>query len=149
MADNLFTHAAEEHFDAFAPLAARMRPRSLDELVGQPHLVGPNGPLRNLITADRLRSIILWAPAGPAQPSRSLVCRLEPLSPTDVVTVLERALKDAERGLGGSGVAVDDQAVAYIVDRSGGDARVAPNALEATVAAALAAGQDKATVQTA
>jgi len=46
MADNLFTHAAEEHFDAFAPLAARMRPRSLDELVGQAHLVGPNGPLR-------------------------------------------------------------------------------------------------------
>ena len=69
MADNLFTHAAEEHFDAFAPLAARMRPRSLDELVGQAHLVGPNGPLRNLITADRLGSIILWGPAGTGKTS--------------------------------------------------------------------------------
>src|SRR3989442_3459052 len=69
MADNLFTHAAEEHFDAFAPLAARMRPRSLDELVGQAHLVGPNGPLRNLITADRLGSIVLWGPAGTGKTS--------------------------------------------------------------------------------
>ena len=70
---------------------------------------------------------------------------LEPLSRTDIVTLLERALQDPDRGLGGSGVVVDDQAVAYIVDRSGGDARVALNALEATVAAALATGQDKAT----
>src|SRR5260370_28376674 len=69
MADNLFPHAAEEHFDAFAPLAARMRPRSLDELVGQAHLVGPNGPLRNLITADRLGSIVLWGPAGTGKTS--------------------------------------------------------------------------------
>src|SRR5258708_30627061 len=69
MADNLFTHAAEEHFDAFAPLAARLRPRTLDELVGQAHLVGPNGPLRNLITADRLGSVVLWGPAGTGKTS--------------------------------------------------------------------------------
>ena len=62
--------------------------------------------------------------------SRSLVFRLEPLSRTDVVTLLERALQDPDRGLGGSGIAVDDRAVAYIVDRSGGDARVALNAVE-------------------
>src|SRR2546423_13961485 len=69
MVDNLFTHAAEEHFDAFAPLAARMRPRSLDELVGQAHLVGPNGQLRNLISADRLGSVVLWGPAGTGKTS--------------------------------------------------------------------------------
>src|SRR6266576_3682208 len=184
MADNLFTHAAEERFDAFAPLAARMRPRSLDELVGQAHLVGPNGPLRNLITADRLGSILLWGPAGTGKTSlagivatatKSRFVTLSAVSGTvadvrkaiaeakealgaigrktilftDVVTLLERALQDAERGLGGSGVAVDDQAVAYIVDRSGGDARVALNALEATVAAVLATGRDKATEETA
>jgi putative ATPase len=47
-----------------APLAARMRPRSLDEMVGQEHLLGPGAPLRALIEADRLSSIILWGPPG-------------------------------------------------------------------------------------
>ena len=47
-----------------APLAARMRPRSLDEIVGQPHLLGAGAPLRALIEADRLSSIILWGPPG-------------------------------------------------------------------------------------
>jgi len=37
-----------------APLAARMRPTTLDEVIGQDHLVGPNGPLRKLIEADRM-----------------------------------------------------------------------------------------------
>src|SRR4029453_6937899 len=41
-----------------------MRPRTLDEIVGQPHLVGPGAPLRALIEADRLSSIILWGPPG-------------------------------------------------------------------------------------
>src|SRR5207245_9145811 len=75
--------------------------------------------------------------------------RLGPRSRTARVTLLGRALQEPDRGLGGSGVVGDDQAVAYIVGRSGGDARVALNALEATVAAALATGQDKATEETA
>jgi len=81
--------------------------------------------------------------------SRSLVFRLEPLARTEVVTLLERALQDTERGLGASGVAVDDAALTYIVERSGGDARVALNALEATVAAALATNATTATEATA
>ena len=47
-----------------APLAARMRPTTLDEVIGQDHLVGPSGPLRKLIEADRMSSIILWGPPG-------------------------------------------------------------------------------------
>jgi putative ATPase len=50
--------------DASAPLAERMRPRTLDELVGQESLVGPGRPLREAIEHDRLRSIILWGPPG-------------------------------------------------------------------------------------
>jgi putative ATPase len=46
------------------PLAARMRPTTLDEVVGQPHLLGPGAPLRALIESDRLSSIILWGPPG-------------------------------------------------------------------------------------
>ncbi|QBI21944.1 replication-associated recombination protein A [Egibacter rhizosphaerae] len=47
-----------------APLAARLRPRSLDEVVGQAELLGPEGPLRRAIEADRLRSVVLWGPPG-------------------------------------------------------------------------------------
>jgi putative ATPase len=54
----------EERLAARAPLAARMRPRTLDEIVGQPHLLGPGAPLRALIESDRLSSVILWGPPG-------------------------------------------------------------------------------------
>jgi len=47
-----------------APLAERMRPRTLDEVVGQDHLLGPGAPLRAQIEADRLQSMILWGPPG-------------------------------------------------------------------------------------
>ncbi len=50
--------------EADAPLAARMRPRTLDELVGQGHLLGPGRPLRQLIERDALGSLILWGPPG-------------------------------------------------------------------------------------
>src|SRR3954449_3272763 len=47
-----------------APLAERMRPRTLDEFVGQEALIGPGRPLRRAIDGDRLQSIILWGPPG-------------------------------------------------------------------------------------
>ncbi len=47
-----------------APLADRMRPRTLDEVVGQDHLVAPGAPLRKLIEAGRLPSMVLWGPPG-------------------------------------------------------------------------------------
>src|SRR4051794_12893902 len=50
--------------NAPAPLAERMRPRTLDEFVGQEALVGPGRPLRRAIDEDRLQSIILWGPPG-------------------------------------------------------------------------------------
>jgi putative ATPase len=50
--------------DAATPLAERMRPRTLDEFVGQEALIGPGRPLRQAIEQDRLQSIILWGPPG-------------------------------------------------------------------------------------
>jgi putative ATPase len=50
--------------DPAAPLAERMRPRTLDDIVGQDALLGPGRPLRVAIEQDRLRSIILWGPPG-------------------------------------------------------------------------------------
>jgi putative ATPase len=61
---DLFAEAAERRLGSRAPLAARLRPHTLDEVVGQRHLVGPGAPLRVLAEADRLGSAILWGPPG-------------------------------------------------------------------------------------
>ncbi len=63
-AGDLFTSALNERLAAQAPLAARMRPRTLGDVVGQEHLLGPGRPLRALIEADRLSSVIFWGPPG-------------------------------------------------------------------------------------
>src|SRR5512140_986094 len=62
---DLFEHAMQQRMKDEAPLAARMRPRTLDEYIGQEHIVGPGKLLRRAIEADRLfSSIILWGPPG-------------------------------------------------------------------------------------
>ncbi len=216
--------------DRSAPLAARMRPRSLEELVGQEHVVGQGSPLRALIETDRLSSVILWGPPGTGKTSlaaviarttrahyieisavsagvadvrraiatgremlkanrrtilfideihrfnksqqdallkavesgwvvligattenpffevnspllsRSLLFRLEALSPEQVRTVVDRALSDRDRGVAGAGVTFEPAAIDRIIDMAGGDARFALNAVEVCVAAATAAG---------
>ena len=57
--DTLFDDAAREAAAATAPLAVRMRPRTLDELVGQQHLLAPGSPLRRLIEGDQPMSLLL------------------------------------------------------------------------------------------
>ena len=64
MDDDLFSAAADERLARQAPLAQRLRPRSLDDVVGQQHLLAPGRPLRSLIETDRLSSVILWGPPG-------------------------------------------------------------------------------------
>jgi putative ATPase len=61
---SLFDDPEPERIPQSAPLADRMRPRTLDELVGQEALLGPGRPLRVAIEQDRLQSIILWGPPG-------------------------------------------------------------------------------------
>ena len=64
MAEDLFGSALQDRLKTQAPLAARMRPQTLDEVVGQTQLLAPGKPLRSLIEADRLSSVILWGPPG-------------------------------------------------------------------------------------
>ena len=64
MPEDLFTAAANDRLAQRAPLAARLRPSTLDEVVGQEHLLGRGRPLRTLIEGDRLSSVILWGPPG-------------------------------------------------------------------------------------
>jgi putative ATPase len=210
--------------DAASPLAERMRPRSLPELVGHPEVVGEGGFLRRAIAADRVPSLIFWGPPGSgkttlariiaaetssrfvpfsavtsgikevkevmaeavrlrkAQGRRTLLfvdeihrfnraqqdaflpyvergdvvlvgattenpsfelnaallsrCRvvvLDPLSPGDLVELMRRALADPERGLGRSGVALDEEALEALSQLASGDARKALNLLELVV----------------
>ena len=61
---DLFEAQHQAHRDAAAPLAVRMRPRTLDEFVGQAHFVGPGKLLRRLLEADRLASALFYGPPG-------------------------------------------------------------------------------------
>jgi putative ATPase len=62
--DSLFDAAADEAARAAAPLAVRMRPRTLDEVVGQQHLTRDGSPLRKLAEHDAAMSLLLWGPPG-------------------------------------------------------------------------------------
>jgi len=227
--DDLFATSAETKPDVSGaaapsrhqPLAARMRPRSLDEFAGQTHIVGLGQLLRRAIEADRIQSLIFFGPPGTGktslaqiiarqtkskferlsgvesnvadmrrvlaaaanrlentgQPtilfideihrfnkaqqdillpdvesgvvrligatthnpfffvnsplvSRSQIFELRPLTEEDLFSLLQRALADAERGLGYLKVQADENALRHLAKIADGDARKALNALE-------------------
>jgi putative ATPase len=71
---DLFDHALNERLREEAPLAARMRPLTLEEFIGQEHIVGPGKLLRRAIEADRLfSSILLWGPPGSGKTTLAMV----------------------------------------------------------------------------
>jgi putative ATPase len=70
--NNLFSAAAAERLRTEAPLAARLRPRTIDEVVGQEQLLGPGRPLRRLVEQDRLSSVLLWGPPGTGKTTLAL-----------------------------------------------------------------------------
>jgi putative ATPase len=104
---SLFSDAAERRLQSRAPLAARLRPRTFDEVVGQQHLVGPGAPLRVLAESDRVSSSILWGPAGTGKTTLARLLadatdkHLVTLSATAAgVKDVREALADASRRLG-------------------------------------------------
>jgi len=70
---NLFEQKGKELFKREAPLADRMRPRTLDEFVGQGHLLGQGKILRQAIDSDHLPSMILWGPPGSGKTTLAMI----------------------------------------------------------------------------
>ncbi len=70
---NLFEDAAQDRVFAEAPLAYRMRPRTLDEFIGQKHIVGKGKLLRRAIEADRITSVIFYGPPGTGKTSLAYI----------------------------------------------------------------------------
>jgi putative ATPase len=227
----LFDLPEEKDLPQSMPLAARMRPQTFAEFVGQEHLVAEGRVLRKCIEADQLPSMVFWGPPGSGKTtlahiianvtraqfsslsavsagvadlrrvieeakkrlkssrqrtilfvdeihrfnkaqqdavlpfvengtvtfigattenpsfevispllSRCRVFRLNLLSDEDVKLIVERAIKDAERGLGKFRIAVSEEALRHLVTISNGDARVALNALEMAAFATLPDG---------
>jgi len=72
-AGDLFEYRRKLQMQREQPLAARMRPRTLDEFVGQEHIVGPGTLLRRAIEADRVSSMVLWGPPGTGKTTLAVI----------------------------------------------------------------------------
>ena len=218
---DLFDYMREKNQEKEAPLASRMRPATLDEVVGQQHIIGKDKLLYRAIKADKLSSVIFYGPPGTGKTtlakvianttsadfrqinatvagkkdmeevvkeakdlkgmygrktilfideihrfnkgqqdyllpfvedgtviligattenpyfevngaliSRSSIFELKPLEKEDIRRLLMRALSDPDKGMGSFRAAADEEALDFLADLSGGDARNALNALE-------------------
>ena len=218
---DLFEYMRSANMEKEAPLAARMRPRTLDEVVGQQHIIGKDKLLYRAIKADKISSVIFYGPPGTGKTtlakvianttsaeftqinatvagkkdmeeviekakdlqgmygrktilfideihrfnksqqdyllpfvedgtiiligattenpyfevngaliSRSIIFELKPICQEDIKELLKIAVTDTERGMGSYGATIDEDALDFLADLSGGDARHALNALE-------------------
>ncbi|MCX6179803.1 MAG: replication-associated recombination protein A [Chlorobiales bacterium] len=102
---DLFSFSApQDAGDYFQPLAERVRPRSLDDMAGQDHLVGLKGPLRKFLASGQMPSMIFWGPPGSGKTTLAEICaaslnyRFEQLSAIDSgVKDVRKALETAEK----------------------------------------------------
>src|SRR6186713_2580405 len=80
--------------NSLAPLAARMRPVRLDDLVGQEHLVGPRGIIRQAIASGNVPSMILWGPPGVGKTTIANIIANEAKKPFYILSAVSAGVKD-------------------------------------------------------
>ncbi len=116
---DLFSEQRAERRRSHAPLAARMRPASLDEVEGQDHLLAPGAAFRTMVEAGRPVSMILWGPPGSGKTTLARLvavgssARFEQLSATaagvkDVRAILAMASRRLEEDLGRTVLFLDE-----------------------------------------
>src|SRR5881275_320776 len=100
----------EQNRERARPLAARMRPRTLDEVVGQEHFLGPGKLLRRMLQADRLTSVIFYGPPGSGKTALAHVianttqCKFQALNAVAAgVKEVREVLEEARAELADSG----------------------------------------------
>ncbi len=95
---DLFDQSLAERMEKEAPLAARMRPRNIDEIIGQEHIIGPGKLLRRAIESDRLfSSIILWGPPGVGKTTLAMAIANSSRSHFEVLSAVLAGVADIRR----------------------------------------------------
>ena len=96
---DLFSDAASQRADAIAPLAQRLRPRTLDEFVGQVHVLGSGSALRQAIEDDRVRSSIFYGPPGSGKTTLARIVAASTGSAFEELSAVSATVKDVREVL--------------------------------------------------
>src|SRR5919201_1079881 len=96
---DLFSDAAEERLGAIAPLAQRLRPRTLDEFLGQRHVLAPGSALRLAIEEDRVRSSIFYGPPGSGKTTLARIVAATTGAAFEELSAVSASVKDVREVL--------------------------------------------------
>jgi len=94
---DLFDHARQEDIKKRQPLAARIRPRTLEEFVGQEHILGPGKLLRRAIEADQVSSVLLWGPPGTGKTTIAAIIANHTQSTFETINAVMAGVADIRR----------------------------------------------------
>src|SRR5437867_3807363 len=95
----LFEQASERWAPQGGPLAARMRPRDLDEFVGQDHVISEGRPLRRMIERDEVPSLIFWGPPGSGKTTLAAIIAQRTRRHFDQLSAVSSGVADVRRSI--------------------------------------------------